>query len=93
MLNVRKTVDGILSLPPQLWTVRDYFLIGTERTVFGKFLHILVQPVLMRKPKTQRFAFGVRPVFANKFEGFFRSCKGHSRSPCVVRAAARLHRP
>jgi hypothetical protein len=73
--------------------VRDNLLIGTKSAISSKFLHVLVQCIPVRIPKTQRFAFGVRPVFANKFEGFFRSCKGHSRSPCVVRAAARLHRP
>jgi hypothetical protein len=93
MLRIRKTCDSILNLPHRLWAVRDHFLIGTEGAVLGKFPHIFMQPVLVGKPKAQGFAFGIRPVFANKFEGSFRSRKGHSRSPCVVRAAARLHRP
>jgi hypothetical protein len=90
MLEVRKTCESILDLPHRLWAVRDHFLIGTKRAVLGKFPHIFMQPVLVRKPKAQGFAFCIRPVFANKFEGSFRSCKGHSRSPCVVRASSKV---
>jgi hypothetical protein len=70
--------------------VRDNLLIGTKSAISSKFLHVLVQCIPVRIPKTQRFAFGIEPIFTNKFERFFRGNKRHCRSPCRFMTPARL---
>jgi hypothetical protein len=62
--------------------VRNDLLIGAKPAIASKFLHILVQRIPVRVPKTQGFAFGIEPVFTNKFERLFRGNKSHCHSPC-----------
>jgi hypothetical protein len=70
--------------------VRDTLLIGAQPAISSKFLHVLVQRIPVCIPKTQGFAFGIEPVFTNKFERFFRGNIGHGRSPCRSVTPARL---
>jgi hypothetical protein len=72
--------------------VRDTLLIGAQPAISSKFLHVLVQHIPVRIPKTQGFAFGIEPVFTNKFERFFRGNKSHCHSPCRPITPARLWR-
>jgi hypothetical protein len=72
--------------------IRDTLLIRTQPAISSKFLHVLVQRIPVRIPKTQCFAFGIEPVFTIKFERFFWGNKSHRHSPCRSVTPARLWR-
>jgi hypothetical protein len=79
-----------VGLPRQRTAVGNDFLIGTERTLFGKILHAQMQRVSVFIPEAQGFTLGIETISASKFQGppgrRKRLVEGHGFPPCAAHA-------
>ena len=69
------------TLPHALTAVSNDFLVGTKGAALRKVGHALVQHIAVGTPETQGFAFGLKPVFATKFQGSPILVEGHGFAP------------